>query len=220
MSQVPAAPHPGYGAAPTFRHAPRGGRTAIVVLSVLGLATAAMLVLLALGRGAEPQAAALRVVFGVVAAVVAVGSLGLLTTLRRVGRSGLEVGPAGIDVWAGGQVDRVLWSEIAAVRFRVYLDRAMTPVDLVDRQSYPRLELAFRDPGAVDAAHPLLRRCRSAGTAAEGYTYGLDVGTGPFFPRTGVERHLPELQDTLRAVAGPLYQGASVEKRWFGSRRR
>lgn len=220
MSQVPAAPHPAHGTAPTFRYAPRGARTVVVVLSLLGLGTAAMLLLLALDRGAEPQPAALRVAFGVVGAVLAVGAVGLLTTLRGSVSSGIEVGPAGIDLWARGQTDRVLWSEVAAVRFRVYLDRAMTPVDLVDRQSYPRIEIAFRDGAAADTAHPLLRRRRSAGTVAEGYTHALDVGTGPFFPRAGIERHLPGLQATLRAVAGPLYQGGSVEKRWFGSWRR
>ena len=106
------------------------------------------------------------------------------------------------------------------MRFRVYLDRAVTPLDLVDRQSYPRLEVAFRDTDEAERALPALRRLRSTGTTAEGYTHGIDVGTGPFLPRAGIERHLPELQQTLAAVAGPLYRGASVEKRWFGSRRR
>lgn len=220
MSHPPVQPRPASAAGPTFRHAPRGGRTAIVVLSVLGLGTAAMLALLALGRGAEPQPVALRAAFGVVGAIIAVGALGLLTTLRHAGRSGFDVGPGGIEVRAGGRTDRVLWSEVAAVRFRVYLDRVVTPVDLVDRQSYPRLEIALHDSDASEAAHPLLRRLRSSGTTSEGYTHGLDVGTGPFFPRAGIDRHLPELQQVLWAVAGPLYQGASVEKRWFSSRRR
>lgn len=220
MSRPPEQPRQESAAGPTYRHAPRGGRTAIVVLSALGLGAATMLVLLALGRGVEPQPTVLRVVFGLVGAVIALGALSLLRALRHAGRSGFDVGPSGIEIRAGSITEQVGWSEVAAVRFRVYLDRAVTPVDLVDRQSYPRLELAFHDSDASEAAHPLLRRLRSAGTTAEGYTHGLDVGIGPFFPRDGVERHLPELQQVLWAVAGPAYQGASVEKRWFGSRRR
>ena len=217
MSHQQAVPGP---QGTTFSHAPKRVTGLLVGAALVGLGTAVMLVLLALGRGVEPQPAPLRVVFGVVGAVLAVGALWLLVTARVPRQLGVDVGPAGIDVGVGRETVHLPWSQVAAVRFRVYLDRAVTPLDLVDRQSYPRLEIAFRDPDAAETALPALRRLRSAGTAAEGYTHGIDMGTGPFFPRAGVERHLPELQHTLVAVAGPLYRGASVEKRWFGSRRR
>lgn len=217
MSHPPAAPGPPLT---TFSYAPKRVTGLLVGVALVGLGTAAMLVLLALGRGVEPQPVPLRVVFGIVGAAVAVGALWMLATAGTRRQLGVDVGPAGIDVGVGRETIHLPWSQIAAVRFRVYLDRALTPLDLVDRESYPRLEIAFRDTDAAEAALPVLRRLRSAGTTAEGYTHGIDVGTGPFLPRAGVERHLPELQQTLAAVAGPLYRGASVEKRWFGSRRR
>lgn len=219
MSHPQAGPGPG-PTATTFSYTPKGTLAAVLVMSAVGLGAAVMLVLLALGQGVEPQPVALRVVFGLVGLVIAVGAVSLLVTVRTRRRTGLDVGPAGIDVRTGVETVHLPWSEVAAVRFRVYLDRAMTPDDLLDRQSYPRLEIAFRDSDAAEAAHPVLRRYRSAGTAAEGWTHGVDVGTGPFFPRSGVERHLPELQSVLTTVAGPLYRGASLEKRWFGHRRR
>jgi len=217
VSYQPAAPGP-QGA--TFSYAPKRVTGLLVGAALVGLGTAVMLVLLALGRGVEPQPVPLRVVFGVAGAVLAVGALWLLVTARRPRQLGVDVGPAGIDVGVGRETIHLPWSQIAAVRFRVYLDRAVTPLDLVDRQSYPRLEIAFRDPDAAERALPALRRLRSTGTTAEGYTHGIDVGTGPFLPRAGIERHLPELQQALATAAGPLYRGASVEKRWFGSRRR
>lgn len=217
MSHPPAAPGP---QVTTFSYAPKRVTALLVGVALVGLGTAAMLVLLALGRGVEPQPVPLRVVFGVAGAVLAVGALWLLVTARRPRQLGVDVDPAGIDVGVGRETIHLPWSQIAAVRFRVYLDRAVTPLDLVDRQSYPRLEIAFRDPDAAERALPALRRLRSTGTTAEGYTHGIDVGTGPFLPRAGIERHLPELQQALATAAGPLYRGASVEKRWFGSRRR
>ena len=217
MSHPPAAPGP---QVTTFSYAPKRVTALLVGVALVGLGTAAMLVLLALGRGVEPQPVPLRVVFGIAGAALAVGALWLLVTARRPRQLGVDVGPAGIDVGVGRETIHLPWSQIAAVRFRVYLDRALTPLDLVDRESYPRLEIAFRDIDAAEAALPALRRLRSTGTTAEGYTHGIDVGTGPFLPRAGIERHLPELQQALATAAGPLYRGASVEKRWFGSRRR
>lgn len=217
MSHPPAAPGP---QVTTFSYAPKRVTALLVGVALVGLGTAAMLVLLALGRGVEPQPVPLRVVFGIVGAAVAVGALWMLATAGVRRQLGVDVGPSGIDVGVGRETIHLPWSQIAAVRFRVYLDRALTPLDLVDRESYPRLEIAFRDTDAAERALPALRRLRSTGTTAEGYTHGIDVGTGPFLPRAGIERHLPELQQALATVAGPLYRGASVEKRWFGSRRR
>lgn len=217
MSHPPAAPGP---QVTTFSYAPKRVTALLVGVALVGLGTAAMLVLLALGRGVEPQPVPLRVVFGIVGAAVAVGALWMLATAGVRRQLGVDVGPSGIDVGVGRETIHLPWSQIAAVRFRVYLDRALTPLDLVDRESYPRLEIAFRDTDAAETALPALRRLRSTGTTAEGYTHGIDVGTGPFLPRAGIERHLPELQQALATVAGPLYRGASVEKRWFGSRRR